>query len=364
MGIRLSTKKIAQLQAASAMLLSPFSYESGDEWRDAVGAAIAPIVDARASIFGLSLADEHLLVGESEAVTAMAPYMPPTGWLREGYVRSLRICRGNVMDWREAYDPGSIKKTDFYSEVVCPNKLFAPLMLTADVPGTPLGAAVFNYFENESKADAQAEERKQILQLLVPSFQAGVNAYVAMRRQRDTLISFGEVSHVALALFNLPGRTLHQSAAFRQLISRDPEGPRLRAEVARLAANLTASLSGKNPLAQVDHAIRSRLTTRSGSYGLSAMSFADLFGNALTIGVVIEDLSPPRFDAQRLASEYHLTRRELQTAALLQRRMPAKEIATALGVSVNTARRHTEHLFAKLGVHSRRAAWERLSGVS
>lgn len=359
MAVRLSSKQIAQLQAATAILLSPFSSENGDEWRRAVCAAIEPIVESRGAMFGLAVPDENLLIGSADVVAAMQPFMPPTGWMRDSWVRALM--RGEpVIAWRDVYEAALLKKTDFYNECVRPNRIYAPLTLTANVRGSPLGAAVFHYFENESRADRQMDERKQLLQLLVPAFQAGINAYLAMQRQRDTLISFGELSHVALALFNMRGQPVHQSRALEQLLAVDPDASRIRAETARIAANLSASLSARNPLAHLDHPIKSRLTTHGASYGLSAISFGDGFGAVAMIGVMIEDLGPPRFDAQRLRSEYRLTTRELQTAALLQRRMSAKEIASALGVSVNTARRHTEHVLSKLGVHSKHAVAEKL----
>ena len=50
-----------------------------------------------------------------------------------------------------------------------------------------------------------------------------------------------------------------------------------------------------------------------------------------------------------------LTRREAQVARLLARRATNREIAEQLGMSPHTVRHHVENVFAKLGVHSRRA---------
>jgi len=362
MAIHLSSRKIAQLQAASTILLSPFSYENGDEWRRAVCGAFEPLVEACGSMVGLEFPDEGLLIGDRELVTALGSVMPPTGWLREAYIKYHRVFGLSVVDWLDIFDPSAVRRTDFYHDIVRPNRLYAPLMLTAEVGGSPLGAAVFNYFDHEGKAASRVAERKATLQILAPAFQAGVDAYVSMKREREKLISFGELSGVALMLLDLRGRTLYQSRAFEQLVARDPDESRIRAEAARVAANLSTTISSKNPLAHADHPIKTRLATRAGSYGISALSFGDRFGHATLIGVLISDESAPRLDADRLRSEFHLTKRELQTAALLQRRMPAKQIAATLGVSVNTARRHTEHVLAKLGVHSKQAAAEQLNG--
>ena len=55
-----------------------------------------------------------------------------------------------------------------------------------------------------------------------------------------------------------------------------------------------------------------------------------------------------------------LTRREAQVARLLARRATNREIADQLDMSPHTVRHHAENVFAKLGVHSRRAVRARL----
>ena len=50
-----------------------------------------------------------------------------------------------------------------------------------------------------------------------------------------------------------------------------------------------------------------------------------------------------------------LTRREPEVARLLAGRATNREIAERLGMSPHTVRHHAENVFAKLGVHSRRA---------
>lgn len=55
-----------------------------------------------------------------------------------------------------------------------------------------------------------------------------------------------------------------------------------------------------------------------------------------------------------------LTHREAQVARLLARRATNREIAEQLGMSPHTVRHHAENVFAKLGVHSRRAVRSQL----
>ncbi len=48
-----------------------------------------------------------------------------------------------------------------------------------------------------------------------------------------------------------------------------------------------------------------------------------------------------------------LTQRELEVAALVAEGARSKSVAESLAISVHTARRHTEQVYRKLGVHSR-----------
>jgi LuxR family transcriptional regulator, maltose regulon positive regulatory protein len=54
-----------------------------------------------------------------------------------------------------------------------------------------------------------------------------------------------------------------------------------------------------------------------------------------------------------------LSEREIQVVRLLASELSGPEIARELFVSNNTLRTHTKHIFAKLGVTSRRAAIRR-----
>ena len=60
--------------------------------------------------------------------------------------------------------------------------------------------------------------------------------------------------------------------------------------------------------------------------------------------------------AAHLQLEYGLTTREVQVAMLLAEGRSNEDVAAALGVSSHTARHHTQHVLAKLGVHSRAQA--------
>jgi DNA-binding CsgD family transcriptional regulator len=64
---------------------------------------------------------------------------------------------------------------------------------------------------------------------------------------------------------------------------------------------------------------------------------------------------------EELGEQFNLTDRELEVARLLAEGRRNTAIAAELGISPHTARHHTQHVLAKLGVHSRAEAAARLS---
>ena len=63
--------------------------------------------------------------------------------------------------------------------------------------------------------------------------------------------------------------------------------------------------------------------------------------------------SPQQATESSLARRFGLTPQESRVALMLAEHRSNREIASTLGVSVHTARHHTEHVLAKLHIHSR-----------
>ena len=75
-------------------------------------------------------------------------------------------------------------------------------------------------------------------------------------------------------------------------------------------------------------------------------------------GPFLLDPAPALLERQRLAEQ--LTDSETRVLRYLPTHLTAHEIAAELCVSVNTVSTHTHHLYAKLGVHSRHEAVDRV----
>jgi DNA-binding CsgD family transcriptional regulator len=72
------------------------------------------------------------------------------------------------------------------------------------------------------------------------------------------------------------------------------------------------------------------------------------------VQLTVESARPPAArGADAVPAALGLTPREAEVAVLLARRARDPEIAAALGVSVHTARHHTEKVLRKLGLRRR-----------
>jgi len=126
----------------------------------------------------------------------------------------------------------------------------------------------------------------------------------------------------------------------------------LARDVARL---LEGAVQGGNQYAVVE-ALVERLGARSPELRLvDALSASDGASGALAVLVVVERPARELPSGERLAGRFGLSPREAQVALLLAERRSNTEIASALGISPHTAKRHTERVLGKLGVSTRRA---------
>lgn len=146
------------------------------------------------------------------------------------------------------------------------------------------------------------------------------------------------------------GRVLHANRALLTALPSEPE----RAVVLRTLQQRARAAAAQPPRSG---AVR-RLQTDAGSYDASASVLADPTSGAPCVLVQLRALASPVHTTAslraRVVARWSLTTREADVALLLAQRLRDREIAAALGISVHTTRRHTERVFGKLGVHSRR----------
>lgn len=144
------------------------------------------------------------------------------------------------------------------------------------------------------------------------------------------------------------------------MLAGDPERARIRAEVARVMAAIAKRHDLLDPPGQRES---SEIRTTVSGYRVSATYIdGDWITRPDMIVVVVDPVDAKKLGPRELAARFFLTRREIEAAQLLKRGLSSREIARALGISVNTARRHIERVLLKLDLHSRRAVAARLLG--
>jgi len=363
MSLRLSTQDVSRLVQASTVLVTPLSYENGGAWRRAVCRAVEDALGSEASSFALPIKGEEFFEGPREVVSALQAIIPPPEWVRDGLIVNRGPGASSVADWTELFDANAVRMTPFYNDVVCPYRLLAPIVLMADIAEGQFPAALTIYYDNERAAEPHALRRKQLLQLLAPSFCAGVRAYLNFGARRAALETLAESMGTGVMLVDVHGKRLYENRFLAELRSRDPEHERIRNELGHLAerARLFAMQRSRSFESRVGATADVR--TGLGAYRLSATAIESYgAGESPTILLLVERLRVRPLEAGELSSRFRLTTREIEVAHLLRTGLASREIAANLRISVNTARRHIEKILWKLNVHSRAAAASTLGG--
>jgi DNA-binding CsgD family transcriptional regulator len=364
MPLRLLDKELKALSTAMTIMLTPFSFSDGEQWRVAICGALNPLLGASGSTLELMVRDEPIIGGCPDLARMLEALLPPPDWMLKGFEKRRQLGL-NVAGFADTYDVEVVKRSAFYNDVVVPNRLLEPLTLMADFPGAPLPAVLGFVFEDEHAAQKSLKRNRQMLGLLVPAFIAGVTSYVRMATLRTGFASAIDSLDVGATIVAVSGNILGENQAMKALVGIDPERARIRATVKQISLAIATVVGrGKSP----DWAKQSRpveVRTALAKYRISAIFVPDGFLNAQGAVVAFtERLALTSFDSKAIAARFGLTNREIQTVQLVTRGYSTRQVATAMGISLNTVRRHTEHVLLKLNVHSRSAIAARLSGVS
>jgi DNA-binding CsgD family transcriptional regulator len=217
---------------------------------------------------------------------------------------------------------------------------------------TPRGMSSLQLWRASLERPFGARER-QLVALVFPAFRAGVEAHVRWMRHRADLLSAIDALCDAVMACDREGRVVHQTPALASMLEEDPERDTLRTALESMADALrqlvTSDARGAAtppPVLERRHATaRARYLVRGILHGLAS--------DAPTLLVALERLTPVRRSETELRRAFGLTPAQVRVATLLAAGKSNTEIAVALGISPHTARRHTERVFALLGVRSR-----------
>jgi DNA-binding NarL/FixJ family response regulator len=232
-----------------------------------------------------------------------------------------------------------------------------------DVALGQLPASITVYYENELAASAHVSERKEKLKLLLPAFRAGIRAYINLAQNRAAAVILAETTRSGVLLCDTKGNVLYANSSFKRLLVSDPEAERVRREISRVATGVATLMTRRTSTSVAVHRASSKVRTATAQYKISAVFMEESWtGGGAAIVVLVDPTTTRGLDAGELATRFGLTRREVEVAQLVRHGLSSRQVAEALHLSVNTARRHIERLLLKLNVHSRSAAVSKLAG--
>jgi DNA-binding CsgD family transcriptional regulator len=174
---------------------------------------------------------------------------------------------------------------------------------------------------------------------------------------RPPLISMFDRLGKAAAVYSADGMPLHRTQALDDLLRAEPEFATLRAQVDELARVLTMRRSRRSKTADSPGpcAASEYVRTATAEYRvLGSYSELPSVGTEAVL-VLVERVRPLFPSTARLRSGIGLTGREAEVALLLADGRTDGSIADQLGLSPHTARRYSERVLRKLGLHSRAA---------
>jgi DNA-binding CsgD family transcriptional regulator len=156
---------------------------------------------------------------------------------------------------------------------------------------------------------------------------------------------------------DLDGKTIHQNGAFTAALKGEPSSHRIHKGIEETLQQLV-SFGRERPanlLALAGRRVSIEIHTHTASYEVGGSFLGrELHGPEPRIAITLHALPPnTALSDQAVKERYSLTTRELEITRRLAQGQSTKEVAHACGISLHTARRHTESIFTKLGVRNR-----------
>lgn len=367
MPLALSSDDHTRLVAAATALLSPLQFSSREEWYRAVGGRLEELLDGDATmvvvagpleVTHISVTAPELAAGfEEHARVERGELRSDVSALDRGISHARRIASSSFTSTLfDRLSGGGFLRSAYYNEVVVPMGVRSCLGWFRSWSYGFVHLGVYSG-RSEPEPSRFGEGTLALLDLLLPAFQAGIDMVQRMEAGRGAMMAAFDGGRDAVLVWDpRQGRELYRNRCFIELTACDPGGALLAAAMIRFAQRWSAA-SIDRPVPEVD--------TRNGCYRLSASHLpAGLFGRDEALVVAALRLDPALPSARQLAAGWGLTSREAEIALALAQGGTDLSIAQTLGISPHTVRHHAEHIFSKLGIHSRKAIALRLLGTA
>lgn len=352
--VRLSAHELREVERATTLLLSSLAAPDPAAWQLAVLRSIKSLLRADKA----SMMVPPWLGFPSSACECISP-----DDVRDFPIRIQPLDRRWTV-WKRQVELGvsdrdllwgpmreDFVRSAYYNEFIVPGQLFDALIMNVQVGGAPGPDAVAGlWFHHDRPTGPRFGDRGlALLRLLLPSFRAGMLALKRVGSAREAFARTIDALGRPVALFAHDGRLLHESPALAAARQDEPQRHRLDAAMRAVVAEVA------RPIAVPTRTIG----TERATYRIDAAHApADLLPGPscvlVTVGIQpVHATVASTCSAAEVAERHGLTTREAEIAVLLAAGASSQEVAERLRLSPHTVRRHTEHVYGKLGVHSR-----------
>jgi DNA-binding CsgD family transcriptional regulator len=366
MGLSLSSHDFTRFEGASRALLSPLAYPSVDVWRGEVLRTVRELLGADVGLFMLSSApvvhfsesmDEAALAGynrplegaDGEGVRLSDPVI--RRWLSERRRTRQEVFHNAAVDALLAPYGMRLADSSLHSEGMERARMRDQSSLFSSFRG---GEAMVQCGYARPGQGMLGETALPLLQLLLPSFQAGLDALARLGEQRAAFDALDE----AVAAFGPDGTELHRNPALVALLAESPGAEAVELALTRLARSvrLMAFRTYREP--RPDPPLPSvEVRTPAGRFALrAALLGPGVFGGGGSVLVSVTRSGGPVLPgAASVRARFGLTKREAEVALLAAEGLSNDAIAERLYVSPHTVRHHVESVLAKMAIPSRSA---------
>jgi DNA-binding CsgD family transcriptional regulator len=348
---------LAHLRTALRLLLNPLEFSDDSTWRKAVCEQLLGWVDTDGvhAVLTTTARNKMVGVGPWSNVDLDRDYV--ARWHDQMEVDRRRTER-RLTSWNR-YDlisPSEFRRTTYFKE-------FCSVSRNFDSAGAlhrlPSGGQILLYFNAKSFGRFRSDDKSAtVLRLLQPSLAPAItilNAFGSAARDWGRIDTAG----TPIGLLALDGRLIHATPELSSLLAHPQTGPaishgmrQIAGEMRRLLARGPANDARCRPTRQI--ASTAGPITVSGSFiDAPAVCRVPLCLVTVTAPSSTVTGTPALLTTASLRERFGLTPREAEVALFLARGRRNAQIALALHVTEHTARRHTERVLLKLGVHSR-----------
>jgi len=341
--ITLSTADLKAINVCSRELLSALDDPTPEAWADRVLHSIRPLIHADRSIVSLPMPSGWLLrptdPGMLDAVASYAEYYHK----KDIYTNARRQARGlDVFSYEMLITAEERRASEFWNDWILHFRACKPIGLSHDVAGAPAPAAIMSY-KDRPGARAFGDRELAILRLLQPAFEVAFKTLQRFHAGGAELLARIERLARPVALVAADG-AVHVNPAFTAVF-----GPHGQAVLDAVTPHAQAIVDPHGRI--FGQALAGQIRGPLGAPIRWSVQLVSAGGRSMAL--IDFDAPHARVDAEWVREHFGLSARQAEVAMLMARRRTHKEIARALAIRPNTARRHCEQVLARLGVHSR-----------